>query len=218
MNLETKRLVIWDVGAIASSGRPDAGELVRKVLLAAVSWPGAVPPVEFDVKVNGRCYREQHCDAGSVGMAFVRFGALPGWPQTGEPVRPGWLAGSDLYVLASRKLYCDPEQVPCCALSRLTPSFTTLFEALTRADVARLFSVCAVSGMRYHLLSVPPDYHCETASFSNLYPKAKEARRLFETGYRMSDCGPPWRSLPPGAGPGEEPVPRDGREVLPVCH
>ncbi len=112
MNLETKRLVIWDVGAIASSGRPDACDLVRKVLLAAVSWPGAVPPVEFDVEVNGRCHHEQHCDAGSVGMAFVRFGQLPGWPEPGTGVRPGWLAGSNLYVFANRKLYSDPVPVP----------------------------------------------------------------------------------------------------------
>jgi hypothetical protein len=211
MNLETKRLIVWDVGAIACSGRPDAGDLVRKVLLAAVSWPGAVPPVEFDVAVNGHCYREQHCDAGSVGMAFVRFGALPGWPQPGAPVQPGWLAGSDLYVLASRKLYSDPHPVPCCALSRLAPSFSTLFEALTRADIAHLYFVCAASGMHFHLLAVPQNYHCEPPCFSSLFPKG--APKLFETGFRMAACGPSWRSTPPGAGPGEEAIPRDGREI-----
>ena len=44
MNLETRRLAVWDLGAIASSGRPDANELVRKVLLAAVSWPARCLP------------------------------------------------------------------------------------------------------------------------------------------------------------------------------
>ena len=63
-------------------GRPG-----RKVLLAAISWPGTVPPVEFDVEVDGRCYHEQHCDAGSVAMTFVRFGAAR-LARAGR--RPGW--------------------------------------------------------------------------------------------------------------------------------
>jgi hypothetical protein len=211
MSLQSKRLVIWDMGAIASSGRPDAGDLVRKVLLAAVSWPGGVPPVEFDVEVEGHCYHEQHCDAGSVAMTFVRFGPLPGWPAPGSAARPGWLAGSDLYVLASRKLYSDPEPVPKRAVPRLTPTISAIFETLTRVDIARLYSFCAVSGMRFHLLAVPPEYHGPPPCFSNLYPK--EAPQLFETGYHAGVGGPCWRLTPPGAEPGEEAVPRDGTGV-----
>jgi hypothetical protein len=211
MNMETKRLVIWDVGAIASSGRPDADCLVRKILLAAVSWPGAVPPVEFDVEVNGCRHHEYHCDAGSVAMAFVRFGPLPGWPQPGAPVQPGWLAGSDLYVLASRKLYSDPAPVSKCALPRFGLSLATIFEALTRADIARLYPLCALSGMRFHMLSVPRDYHGLPPSISNLYPK--DAAQLFEVGHHIGATGPCWRFTPPGAEPGEEPIPQDGREI-----
>ncbi len=213
MSVQTKQLVIWDVGAIASSGRPDAADLVRKVLLAAVSWPGAVPPVEFDVEVNGRCYREQHCDAGSAAMAFVRFGPLPGWPPSCAPVQPGWLAGSDLYVLASRKLYSDPAPVRKCALPRLLLSVSAIFEALTRADIARLYSFCAVSGMRFNLLALPADFHGAPPSMSNLYPK--DARPLFEMGCQIGARGPCWRHTPPGAGPGEEAVPRDGSNIKP---
>jgi hypothetical protein len=212
MNLETKRLVIWDVGALASSGRPDACALVRKVLLAAVSWPGAVRPVEFDVEVDGRCYHEQHCDAGAVAMTFVRLGQLPGWPKPGAATRPGWLAGSNLYVFANRKLYSDPVPVPKRALGRVGPSVAAIFEALTRADIDHLYSVCCASGMRFHLLAVPPDYHGAPPSISYLYPK--EAQPLFEMGYQRSVGGPPWRLSPPGAEPGEEPIPRDGSEII----
>ncbi len=200
MNLETKRLAIWDVGAIASSGRPDADHLVRKILLAAVSWPGAMPPVAFEVEVNGHCHREEHCDAGSVAMALPPIGSPAGYP-----------AGSDLYVLASRKLYSDPARVPKSALCRIKPSVAALFEALTRADIARLHSLCMRSGMRFHLLAVPPDYHGEQPSIANLYPK--EAPKLFETGYQWGAGGPCWRQTPPGAEAGEESLPRDGRGI-----
>jgi hypothetical protein len=210
MNVQTKRLVVWDLGAIASSGRPDADDLVRKVLLAAFSWPGAVKPVEFDVEINGHCYREQHCDAGSAAMAFVRFGALPGWPQPGAP-RPGWLAGSQLYVFASRKLYSDPAPVRESALCRLGLSMSAIFESLTRADIDRLYSLCAVSGMRFHMIAVPPDVPCPAPSVFNLYPT--DAKELFEKGHQAGAGGPCWRLSPPGAAPGEEAVPRDGSEI-----
>ncbi len=200
MNLETKRLTIWDLGAIASSGRPDANELVRKVLLAAVSWPGAVPPVPFDIEINGHCYREEHCDAGSVAMAMPPLGPLPPCP-----------AGSNLYVLASRKLYSDPEPVPKRACSRLKPSMTALFEALTRADISHLYSLCLFSGIRFHLLALPQWYHGGAPSIAHLYPK--EAPQLFEMGYQLGVAGPGWRLTPPGAEEGESMVPRDGREI-----
>jgi hypothetical protein len=212
MNMETKQLVTWDVGAIASSGRPDADDLVRKLLLAAVSWPGLVPPVEFDVELNGHVCREQQCDGGSACMAFVRFGPQPGWPEPDAPPRPGWLAGSNLYVLTSRKLYCDPAPVPRRALARVMASTAAIFEALTRADLWRLYSFCAASGMRFHLLAVPQDHQAEPQSMAALYPR--EARQLFEAGYQRGGSGSPWRRSPPGVEPGEEAIPRDGSHIL----
>ncbi|HTU93451.1 MAG TPA: patatin-like phospholipase family protein [Gemmataceae bacterium] len=202
MNLETKRLAVWDIGAIASSGRPDANDMVRKVLLAAVSWPGAVPPVAFDIEVNGRCYREEHCDAGSVAMTLSPIGPLPSCPS-----------GSDLYVLASRKLYSDPEPVPKRAFHRIKPSVTAIFEALTRANISELYYLCWHHGLRFHLLAEPQDYHGEAPSITHLYPK--EAPRLFELGYRIGSSGPCWRCTPPGAEASEAAIPRDGQEIRP---
>lgn len=200
MNLETKRLTIWDLGALASSGRPDANDLVRKVLLAAVSWPGAVPPVTFEIEVNGHCYREEHCDAGSVAMAMPPLGPLPPCP-----------AGSNLYVLASRKLYSDPEPVPKRACWRLKPTVTAIFEALTRADICHMYSLCLFSGIRFHLLALPQGYHGGAPSIVHIYPK--EAPQLFEMGYQVGCNGPCWRHSPPGAEPGEEPIPRQGQDI-----
>lgn len=201
MNLETKRLAIWDIGAIASSGRPDANDLVRKVLLAAVSWPGAVPPVAFDIEINGHCYREEHCDAGSVAMTLPPIGPLPNCPS-----------GSDLYVIASRKLYSDPEVVPKRACQRLKPSVTAIFESLTRANICQLHSLCLFSGMRFHLLAEPQDYRGEAPSLTHLYPT--HARQLFDIGYQVGADGPCWRCTPPGAEAGEGAIPRDGHEII----
>jgi hypothetical protein len=215
MDLESKQLVIWDMGAIASSGRPDAGDLVRKVFLAAMAWPGLLPPVEFNVEANGRCHREQHVDAGAAAMVFVRFGPMPAWPAEGESARPGWLKGSNLYVLPCRKLYSDPEPAPTRAVSRILRYLEAGFEALTVANIDGLYALCAASGMRFHLLAMPQEIHEDPQSFSNMFPK--DSRQRFEIGFGMGAKGPPWRLTPPGCELGEEPIPRDGTQIM-MCH
>jgi hypothetical protein len=208
MAMQTKRVVIWDIGAIASSGRTDADELVRKVLLASFSYPGLAPPVEFKLEMNGRCYCEENCDAGLVAMAFVRFGPMPGWPEQGAPAGAGWLAGSNLYVLASRKLYSDPEPVPQCALSRGRTAMNAALDALAQAQIDGLYSVCAVSGMRFHLLAMPQELARKPVAITELFPA--DAPQLFAIGYQMGASGPGWRLTPPGAELGEESIPRSG--------
>ena len=57
------------MGLIASSGRPEALELFRKVMLASASIPVAFPPVFFEVELRpgGPRYDEMHVDGG-VGL------------------------------------------------------------------------------------------------------------------------------------------------------
>jgi hypothetical protein len=204
--LETNQLVIWDVGAIASSGRPDADEMVRKVFLAAISWPGLVPPVEFDLESNGRLYHEQHYDGGATTMAFLRFGPLASWPQPDAPAQPGWLKGSNLYVLVCRKLYDDPAPMSKRPLPRVIEYMGLMLESLTRADISKIYSFCAASGMDFHLLSMPQEIPQEHLCFRAMFPT--QAPQLFESGHRIGAGGPPWRLTPPGAEAGEEAVPR----------
>jgi hypothetical protein len=178
------------------------------VLLASFSYPGFAPPVEFNLEASGQCYHEEHCDAGSVAMAFVRFGPVPGWPEQGAPVRPGWLAGSNLYVLACRKLYSDPTPVPKRVLSRGTTAVTAALEALAQAQINQMYSLCAVSGMRFHLLAMPQELPGKSVALRELFPA--DAPQMFAIGYEMGTKGPRWRLTPPGAEPGEESIPRSG--------
>ena len=72
-NVDTGRLVIWDMGAIASSGKPNSLALYRKIMLASASPPGFFPPVHIDVSVNGRNYTELHVDGGTTAQVFFRL-------------------------------------------------------------------------------------------------------------------------------------------------
>lgn len=193
-NLITLRPAIWDLGAIAVSGRPDAAVLIRKVLLAATSIPGWVQPIEFDVTVNGRHYRELHGDCGNQIQAFVR---------TANGLPPN----SNVYVLTAGKLYHDPMPGRPRVLATVTAAASNSLYALFRADVMKLYALCAVTRSRFHLIALPPSVTVQSASMSF---DRDDLQKLYATGYQMSVHGIPWRTTPPGTQPGETLTPRTG--------
>lgn len=204
-NVATRRLVVWDLTAIAGSGRPDADVMIRKILLASATWPALLPPVAIDVHEDGQWRHEQHIDGGTTAQAFVRFGPHARWPDsTRSP--SGWLAGSNLYVLAGGKLYEDPAPPPERFFDRILNGFGCLTSALARADIQRLHTLCQCSGMHFHLLTLPDDFQCKEHTLMKIDPA--ELRRLFNVGHQLTATHTPWRQAPPGAVRGEEESPR----------
>ena len=186
-NVHTHKLVAWDVGAIASSGRPDAVELVRKIILAACSIPGLVPPVEFDVTVNGVQYTEQHADAGNLAQVFLR---LPG------PLPPG----------SAGKTYPDVSKGRQRIIGSMVTAISSTLYSLFRADAMRLYALCGVTHSRFRLLALPTDFvgRANSMAFDH-----DELRRLYLVGYQMV-MGNEWATIPPDSAPGELAPPRSG--------
>jgi hypothetical protein len=198
MNAHTRRLVVWDLGAIACSDRPDAADLVRKVLLAATAYPGLLPPVEFDVVVDGVRYTEQHVDGGAASQAFLRLG--PGGERPGPGVT-GWLHGSNLYAMAAGKLYAPHVEGKVGILARVGGSISSSLYALYRAELGVMYAFCGVSGMTFHLNAIPEETEVPPNSMSF---ETEAMRRLYQIGYDSAKRGIPWRFTPPGTEPGEE--------------
>jgi predicted acylesterase/phospholipase RssA len=71
VNLDVGRPVIWNIGAIAASGHPQALDLFRRILLASASVPGAFPPVLLNVEMGGRRFQEMHVDGGAAVQVFL---------------------------------------------------------------------------------------------------------------------------------------------------
>ena len=69
-DLDANRLVIWNMGVIAASERPEAFDLFRKILLASASIPVLFPPVYIPVEVEGEIYEEMHVDGGVATQVF----------------------------------------------------------------------------------------------------------------------------------------------------
>jgi predicted acylesterase/phospholipase RssA len=88
-DVATGEPVLWDLGAIARNGGPDARVLFRDVLVASASIPGMFPPVMIRVREDGATHDEAHVDGAATipffvppAFAEIPFGALAGTHRT----------------------------------------------------------------------------------------------------------------------------------------
>jgi hypothetical protein len=71
-NIDASRPVIWDLGAIAASGHPDALALFHKVILGSAAIPVAFPPAFIEVMTeDGRIFDEMHVDGGATNQVTL---------------------------------------------------------------------------------------------------------------------------------------------------
>ena len=207
-DLEGRRPVVWDLGAIAASGKPDSRELICKLLLASAAIPGFFPTVEIPVVVNGQQYIERHVDGGLTQPLFFRP------PHTTEDQNVSSLAellyGSDEYVIVAGKLYADPHPVTTRVLNIVGDSVSIFLYAQTRDSLVKLYMQSLLTGMQYHLAAVPSELEV-TKSAADFDPVAMTT--LFEEGRRQVRAGTAWRHTPPGVAGGEELLQRTGTNL-----
>ncbi|HET6579973.1 MAG TPA: patatin-like phospholipase family protein [Gemmatimonadales bacterium] len=230
-NLDTKRLVVWDMGAIATRGTPEARQLIVEVMLASSAAPGFFPPSRFNVTIDGVPYEELHVDGGVTRSMFFRPPYIP--PSQLEAPTRFALYRSNLFVLVAGKIYADPAGVRPRALRIALAALSSLLYANTRGDLAQLYSYSVLTGMNYFISAIPPRYETGDDAFK-FDPAAMT--RLFNLGYDLGRqgvvrrvptkslagktgvrvirenkakgesviLGPGWQDYPPGLKPGEE--------------
>jgi hypothetical protein len=70
-NLDAQRLTVWDMGAIAAMGTPEAFKLFRRLLLASAAIPVMFPPIYLEVEAGGKKYDDVHVDGGAVAEVIT---------------------------------------------------------------------------------------------------------------------------------------------------
>lgn len=205
--IDSRRFVVWDLGAIASRGRPCDREVIKRILLGSSAIPGVFPPSEIEVEVGGRVLQEKHSDGG---VSQALFFAPPHTDETPVPGR-NLLYGSDVFVIVAGKLYSDPKELKARALSIGASTVETVLYAQTRGDLFRLWTYSTIQGMNFHMTAIPAEYPMTGGAVDF---DTKAMRGLFDTGAGLAYAGQAWRTTPPGLGPGELPLVRGGTNLV----
>jgi len=199
MNLETRRSVVWDLGAIASRDTAAGRTLVRDVILASCSIPGVFPPVSLSVEVDGVSRRELHVDGGVNGPVFVPPGVFEGAAEAG----PG---AANLYVVIAGKYYPAEAKVMPRVLKVLGASGGAVMHSQIRRDVANLYHMAQLHGVNFRVSALRQDF---LSRENGLQFHPREMLRLYVGGVRVGFEGD-WDATPPERSPGETPDIRTG--------
>jgi hypothetical protein len=192
-NMEAGKLVIWDMGAIATSGRPGTLELFRKVMLASASIPVAFPPVYFSVMVDGKRYEEMHVDGGTAAQVFFYGFTLDLHAAQQEAGSQGWVPVR-LYVIRNGKLTVRWQLILPSILPIAERSLHDLIGAQVVGDLYRIYTIAQRDGIEFNLAHIPEDYDIDAKeSFDH-----EAMNRLYQLGYEWARAGYPWQHLPPG--------------------
>ena len=109
--------VVWDLGAIAKNGGPNARTLLRDVLVASASVPGMFPPVMMRVNKDGVIHDEAHVD----GSTTIPFFVPPPFVQRSPEARDG-TNHTTVYVIIDGPLGNAPETTRLTARAILSRS------------------------------------------------------------------------------------------------
>jgi predicted acylesterase/phospholipase RssA len=191
--LDAQVPVTWNVGAIAASGHPGALNLLRRILLASASIPGAFPPVMFDVTVNGRPHQEMHVDGGAFSQVFLyprRLTELRRMRMT----RRDRVVPARAFIIRNARLDADWAEVDRRTLTIAGRAIATMIASAGYNDVLRIWSNTQRDGVDFNLAFIGPDFDTAyTEPFDQVYMRA-----LYEYGFARARHGYPWAQVPPG--------------------
>lgn len=184
-NLDLGRPVLWNIGAIAASGHPQALELFRRILLASASIPGAFPPVLVDVDVAGRDYQEMHVDGGASIQMFLYPPTLSLRDQTRGRHPP---RERTAWVVRNGRLDTEWATTNRSILGIASRSASTLLHFSAVNDITRIFLTTQRDGVNFRLAYIGPDFDAPRPEpFDTAYMRA-----LFDYGYQAGLQGR-WR-------------------------
>lgn len=185
-NLDAQRGVIWDMGAIASTGHPGALKLMQDVLMASASPPGLFAPVHIAVEARGRQFEEMHVDGAVTEQLFTPWAAAR---ATGETRGAG-----RLFVLVNNRV--DPEftLVDDKVVPITLRSFYTANKKNLQSDIARAYRAARASGIDFRVTAIGADYDAIPPTPFDLEFRQK----LYDYGYARGRNGAAWARAPTG--------------------
>ena len=191
-NLDSKKLIIWNMGEIANIGDDRAIELFQNVLLASAAVPAAFPPVYISVEANGEVYDEMHVDGGTSVEVFFHGDLfdLESAYETSGLEKPNLR----LFIIRNGVILKQYKTVKPRIIDIASNAIAKLIGNQGVGDLYRIYVFSQRDGFEYNLASLPYDYNYE--------PKGQfdpaEMDLLYKMGYEAAKNGYPWEKFPPG--------------------
>lgn len=178
--LDSGRPVLWDMGALAAEGSPEALKLFRAVLLASAAVPGLFPPVMIDVRSEGgRRFQEMHADGGIAAPFFVAPAA------TLLAADPDRIPASAVYIVVNHRLGPEFQVAQRTVLGVLGRALSAATKAQVAGALALTRAYAARTGLPLHVALI--DERLDKASSAQF--DAEYMRALFTFGRDTGSAG-----------------------------
>jgi len=192
-NLDARKLMVWDMGAIAAQRSPEAQQLFMDIMRASASIPVAFPPIYMKVRApDGEVYDEMHVDGGVTTQVFM-YGAMF---QLDDVARKTGFSDPKikLYIIRNSQIRVFWKEVEPRILPIAAGAVGKMIASSGLGDVYRIYTFAERDGIDFNLAAIPNDF----------VPNAQETfdevemNRLFDLGYGLAVKGYPWQKEPPG--------------------
>ena len=189
-DLDAPSPCIWNIGAIAASGKPGAREMIIQILLASAAIPSVFPPVMFDFDVDGRHLQELHVDGGVFAQTFL----FPPGIDFAAASRNARVVGRqrDAYIIRNSTLLPVTEGVQRRTITIAKRTISVMVGASGVNDLLRLYSTAQEDHVGYHLAYIDDDFATPyKGPFDQGY-----MRTLFQYGFAKGSAGLEWKDKP----------------------
>ena len=192
-NIDTGQLTVWDMGAIASSNRPDKYTRFCDIVYASSALPVYLPPQYMSIDIKGKKYYQMHIDGGIYSQVFM-IGLLVNW---GEILNFKKNANTNfdvtLYTVANRKYrqrdtYQPVEQAP---FSIIEAYVLTEMDLLFDRSLYRLYESCVKKGFKFKMAAIPDKLDAIVINPTEFEPK--QMTELYQLGYKLGLEGIKWK-------------------------
>jgi Patatin-like phospholipase len=185
------RFSVWDIGAIANSGRPEALALFHRILLASTAIPAVLPPVIFEVAAEKKTYHELHIDGGIMRQVFVSPYGFD-WNIAQERLRTN--GEINFYIIRNGRVRSEYMAMPLDAISLSQHAMLQLTQSVGIGDLDSLYLLAQTEHVNFHAAWIDDAFDAPSIE---LYD-GKYVQALFKHGLAQAQSISAWHRLPPG--------------------